>query len=339
MNNEVNSETKTAVIKTLAIIGFIAVIVIGVWLSVQVVRIIPSAFSSLASIADSVYGNRPIDTLTIATEKNIVNSGESFQITWTEVSREGAYGFMYQCTNGVAVDVRSGGEVTALSCDEILPLPDGVFDIDIIATSEKQRFIDLPFAISFTQVGTDSALFEKNARITLVNASIPQSADILAENEEEGEMTEEEAESETLGGQSATALAPIVTEEVVSLIPTSDPNGFVDLKMTYLGVGTLEGNIFMPAGTIDADEKGALRFEVKNIGSKISDEWTFDVLLPTGSSYTSEEQAPLKPNERATITLGFEVSETGSKAIEGSVDSDEDTNSSNNSFEWSVSVE
>jgi hypothetical protein len=336
--NEVNHESKTALIKTLAIIGFIAVIVFGVWLSVQIVRVIPGAFSSLASIADGIYNNRPVDTLSISTEKDIVNSGESFQVTWTDTERNGTYGFTYLCTNGVSVDVRSGGNVATLTCGETLELAGNVTSVDVIASSEKQRFIDLPFTIIFTGVGQDEPLFEKNGRITIVNASIPQSVGIAETDDEDTEETADDSDTSATG-QVAAVAQPIVTEQVITRMPVSDPNGFVDLKMTYLGVGEITGNSFTPSATIDNDERGALRFEVRNIGTKTSDDWTFEVLLPTGMTFESDEQTPLKPNERATITVGFDTfNETGTQDIEGSVDVDDDTNNSNDSFEWSVRV-
>ncbi len=56
--NDPNQEPKTAVIKTLAILGFAAAIFVGVWLSIQVVHYIPSAIGTLASLAESVYNTR-----------------------------------------------------------------------------------------------------------------------------------------------------------------------------------------------------------------------------------------------------------------------------------------
>ena len=57
--NQVHNNDKDRVMKTLAIVGFIAVIAFGVWLAVQIVSLVPNAFSSLASIADSVYNYQP----------------------------------------------------------------------------------------------------------------------------------------------------------------------------------------------------------------------------------------------------------------------------------------
>lgn len=58
--NQVQNKDKDSVMKTLAIVGFIAVVAFGVWLAVQIVSLVPGAFSSLASIADSVYNYNPM---------------------------------------------------------------------------------------------------------------------------------------------------------------------------------------------------------------------------------------------------------------------------------------
>ena len=56
--NQVSRDQKDQVLKSMAIVGFIAVIIFGVWLAVKIVALMPTAFSSLASIADGVYNYR-----------------------------------------------------------------------------------------------------------------------------------------------------------------------------------------------------------------------------------------------------------------------------------------
>lgn len=347
MKNEVSNESKESAIKTLAIIGFIAVIIFGVWLSVQIVRVIPTAFTSLASIADVVYENRPIETLTVSTDKSIVNAGESVNISWTDVERRGTYGITFACAEGVSVDMRRASEsMSSIVCGEKIELSDDTNALDVIVHSEKRRFIDVPFTVSFTQNATDETLFEKNGSVTVVNATIPQSVDVAIDtdtddtSETPGDDTPADTDTTaTPGGSTTPQPTPEVRETVITRIPTSDPNGFVDLKVTYLGVGSLDGNDFNPSATIDTDERGAMRFEVRNIGSKTSEEWTFDALLPSGVTFESGEQTGLKPNERATITLGFDTfGATGMRDIGADVDVDEDIDTSNNDFDWAVRV-
>ena len=94
----------------------------------------------------------------------------------------------------------------------------------------------------------------------------------------------------------------------------------------------------MPRATIDNDTRGALKFSVTNIGTKTSDDWTYEVKMPNGSTYESGKQDGLKPNETATIVLGFDATETGTKTISGNVKVADDRSNSNNDFKWTVSV-
>ncbi len=112
MNQHINDTTKNGAIKTLAILGFVVVIVLGVWLAVKVVSLIPSAFSSLASIADSINNNRPTNTLTIESEERVINSEGIFTLAWTNVKREGTYSFSYTCTPGITVNLRIMDAIT-----------------------------------------------------------------------------------------------------------------------------------------------------------------------------------------------------------------------------------
>ena len=101
----------------------------------------------------------------------------------------------------------------------------------------------------------------------------------------------------------------------------------------------MTGNEFEAKATLEENERGAVRFEVKNIGTKTSEDWTFSITLPSGFTYSSEEEAPLKPNERAVFTLGFNVSDAPEVAtIKASVTEETDTNKENNSFTWSVKI-
>jgi len=350
MNKNVTPEQKDSVTKTLAIVGFVAAILFAVWLAVQIVSVIPSAFSSLASIADGVYNYNENQEMTVVTKDSVVNTGEAFTVTWTEMRIPGTYSFTYACTDGVALDARDGyGDITALDCGTKLNL--GIATaVDIIITSEKQRFVDIPYTVSFTPNKEGGSTIKTDAKVTVVNASIPTGANAVAETEEiESEEAEGvvagEATSETTNtgnGSGTTGLVagePEVVERIIYRIPESDPNGEIDLRVTYLGVGTLTGKTFRREEVIDQDEQGAFRFEVKNIGTKTADNWTYEAQLPDGIEYDAEKQKPLKPNEKAVITLGFEgLTQVGVEKFGAEVTAKGDINKNNNSFTWAVEV-
>lgn len=341
--NQVGNESKNAAIKMLAIIGFIVVVVASVWVAVQVVRFVPTAFSSLASIADGIYGQR-IDFI-VATEKNIVNSGDSFAISWTNLGRPGTYVFSYRCAEGVSAEVRNlEGNIVPVDCGVKLPLAARDQTTDVIFTSEKRRFADVPFSVSFIPTGELEASEERNELVTVINAAISQSSDIAinTEDAEGDENTEEENGNDTNDETDVTGGTTQTTPVTTTIFPVSDPNGTTDLQITYLGIGTFNKPTerFTPGTEIDNDKRSAVRFEVKNIGTKTSGDWTFEADLLQSYTYNSPSQAPLRPNERAVITLGFDeiTQTTGTRNIKVTVSGGNDINSNNNSFDWAVKV-
>ena len=344
--NNVSEKQKESVTKTLAIAGFVAIILFIVWLAVQIVSLVPSAFSSLASIADSVYGTSNKE-LVVATKNSVVNSGESFTVSWTQLPGNGTYTFAYKCAEGVAVDLRKGsGGIVSVACDTAFDMGDET-SVDMLVTSEKQRFTDIHYTLTYTAEGLTENIVGSSV-VTIVNASIPTVVATTDDSDDDNEnVAEVEEETETPVTQTpATPTTPTLTpgkpttiETIVYKIPVSDPNGKVDLQVTHLGVGTLSGNVFIPTARIDKDKKGAIQFEIKNVGTKTATNWSYEATLPSDIRYDSGAQKALKPNEKAVITLGFEgITRTGTERFGVEVTASGDVKKSNNEYTWSIKV-
>ncbi len=83
---------KSAVVKTLAIVGFLVTIGFIIYFVILGVKKAPAGISSLASIAETINQYQPhAEELTVATEKIVVNSEEQFQISWTDLNTDGEY--------------------------------------------------------------------------------------------------------------------------------------------------------------------------------------------------------------------------------------------------------
>lgn len=335
--NQVPEEQKEALTKTFAIVGFVAVILLAVWLAVKIVSLMPSAFSSLASLADSVYNYPQTTEIKIDSPKSVINVGESTTISWNTFPGDGSYTFRFVCTEGLAIDLRLGGEVVPATCDTDIDLGNRT-SLDLTVASEKKRFVDVNYTISYTGA---SGSFSTDDQITVVNATIPTS--VVLEEPKTEEPTTSTPKPDVAGESTDTPIptpTPTVTEEVIYAIPVSDPNGTTDLAITFLGVGILDANKqFIKTGVITLGQTGAFQFEVKNLGTKTSNEWTYSADLPADIAYNSSDQKALKPNERAVITLGFSgLTQTGVERFGVSLKTTPDVNTINNSFISAVSV-
>lgn len=336
--NDVNQESKTSAIKSLAIIGFVAAIVFFVWLAVQVVRVAPSAFRSLASIAETVYGTKQPFEMNIDTK--VVNAGTPLTITWKEMTKNGTYTFSYRCTEGISAEARdTQGNIMNVACGTPFTVAGDKESFEVMFSSEKQRFTDVPVTLTYTPEGGTAT--EKTDLVTVVNAT-------FAENPTTPTTPETPATTTPETPTPTTTPKPPVTTQPVPVItttyPVSNPNGYTDLRVQYLGIGSFNEStkVFTPTTAIDKDTRGAIRFEVKNIGTKTSSEWRYTTILPNGDNqeYTSPTQEPLKPNERQVVMVAFGdlTQRTGNDTFSVAIAGGNDTNSSNNSFSWTIQI-
>ncbi len=329
-------------IKTLAIIGFITAIVAALWLAVQVVRFAPTGFKSLASLAEVVY-NKDVP-FSVTTEKNIVNSDESFAITWTQPRRSGAYTFSYACTDGVSAEVRGeNGDTAVIACDTATNLSSTGTTTDITFSSEKKRFTDVPFFVRYTPTIDANAFEEYKGLVTVVNVSFDGEPAAPVVTETPATTTPEVVKEDTPAVPVVVAPKPKPKPVVTTVLPTSNPNGFIDLQTSYIAIGSFDEStkVFNPTAALDNDFKSALRFEVKNIGTKTSSTWTYAVTFPgTGETYTSAPQEGLKPQERAVVTIAFNdiSTKTGEEKIRVATETVGDIKSTNDSFYWIVKI-
>ena len=352
---EKTQEPRRAAVKLLAIVGFLAVAMLILWSIMQGVRVFPQVFSSLASIAETINGYRTQSELVIDLEKNIVNSGETFTLNWTDMGK-GTYAFKYVCMDGITLAVRtSEGLLQNVPCTDTLSLPNEVHGLFVSIQTQEQRFSDVPLSVTFDSETGDDHVAE--SRVTIVNATIPTKiavAPVVDDVKEVPVSTPEPVvtvpkKTEIVPTPKPPKTAPVPSPApsptqpaatVVALIPKSYENGFIDLRTSYLGVGTIVDGTFVPKATFDRDDKAAFRFEVKNIGTKVSGDWSYTLILPGAVEYISDTQTGLMPNERAVYTVGFDLAETSKSTVtvSGRVTVKNDTDTKNNNFEWSVKV-
>lgn len=338
-------DAKSAAIKTLAIIGFIGAVVLALWLVVQVVKFIPTAFTNLASIVDSMNGR---DSFSMELEKNIVNSGEPLRIFWEKEGKDGHYEFSFKCAEGISAEVRNtDDEIENIDCNDRHTVEEGRIveereTFDVIFRSEKQRFSDVTLTFSFVpDDGDTEESYEKNAVVTIVNATIPQGG--TRTTPPVVRTTEEPKPTPSVKPTPTPKPKPVYYRTVPitkTTYPASNPNGFTDLEVSYIAVGQVKSGNFVRYTSLEEGERGAIQIAVKNIGTKTSSIWHLEGTLPTDDEdFRSSAQAPLLPGERALLTISFDdVSDEGSETIKIEVDTANDSRSSNDSFRKSVRI-
>lgn len=357
---------KESILKSLAIFGFIGIIILIAWLSIQLVSVIPGAFSSLASLAESInmqkqtaMEDKELKNITVTSSATLVNAKEAVTASWGAANVPGSFTFSYQCTDGVAIDLQEIDGMKSITCDTNYNIGN-VTSLTFTVDSEKNRYSDVRYTISFLGTNDTMPRASGTAQITVINSDIKSVLATTVNNEEETATPVIEETLKRVVAPEATPSTPVVetvvetvpstpvTETVKPIAPTptyeqqytytipvSDPNGRIDLGTRYLNVGNIVGSTFI-AGAVRQGEAGAIQFEVKNYGSKTSGTWTFSVTLPDGRTYKSETQAALKPNERAVLTIGFPTVTVSSHTFVVIVSETNDKVNLNDSFQQKV---
>lgn len=373
--NNITPEQKQPVIKTLALAGLVGVIILIAWLAVQIVNIFPSALSSLASIAGSVYTYNPLETieLNLHTSATLVNSGQPFSISWTKSNNRGTYAFSYACNQDTVSSINlstSGNNFSSLECEKKYDLG-SVESINLSIITKNERFTDVGYTIHFYRSNSTSSTISQSATTTIVNASIAIETEISTTTkpitpEVAGVATTTPAVATTSPDVKppvttvvpvATTTPNIVTKPTntkptkpvetfvdsnpvyIYELPVSNPKGTPDLAVVYLGVGTLKSGVFSKTNTIKAGEIGAIQFSVHNIGNKTSEVWSYQAKLPGDYNYQSGIERTLLPNERAVLTIQFPaVTSSRLENFSVVVNTKTDANTGNNAFKASALV-
>ena len=308
--NTVTPEKKDKMTKTLAVLGFLTVIALIVIATLAIIRYLPTGFSSLASLSESLNEYRTggdkedpsMIVLTSTTTESMV--GEPVAISWQKIDAVGSYSFAYDCSDGVTVDIIDTEGLRTIACETNYDLGDtDTVTIIATATSTEDEFID--YTVAFTPENEPESTHFIDESLTL----LPKKDGMVAS----------ETDSEPVPAPTATtspapylgAPDPLPVRDTPVPKPTPTTRGYTDLATAYVGVGTIDGNRF-EAGRLEQNAEGAVQFTITNIGSKTSGYWSYSVTLPDGGSYASPKQAPLAPGEIATISLGFGVEEARS---------------------------
>jgi len=353
-NEEKLSSAKS---KTVSLVILVVVLGILAWSAIQIVKVFPNAISSLASLAESVYTFKPTDSknsLSINSDKNILDTGENINISWEKMETNGIYTFSYECEDGVAVDLKSeDGEFKSISCNNSYDL-NSRNQIELRVDSEKKRFADLNYSIAYFKKNETAASIRETNSISVFNSQIVGNGENNVVIDQEETNNNENTEVPTATPEApveepsdvepdedkivttptpTTPASTIVTAPVyIYEIPTSNPNGQVDLALSNIQVG-IKNNLghFINTDKVNKNTASAIQFTVHNIGNKTSERWTFEANVFGVTNYTSPNQSPLKPNERAVITIEFPAPQkTDNQLIEITTKTKVDKNLGNN---------
>jgi hypothetical protein len=329
--NTVTPERKDKVMKSLAVLGFLVIIGFIAWASVAIINRAPKAFTSLASIAQSITNYRDGMNKNTALVFNTVvtktTTGTPATISWNKATTAGSYTFTYKCAEGVAVDVVDTEGLRSIACDTAYSLGD-TDKVTIVADSVKQAEAAVDYTVTFAGANDTIPTRTATGTLSVLNESVSNGTLTKDTNKDWRDTVTKKPIPAVAGTSATTTNTAKVPKSTTPAAPASNPAGYSDLSTRFLSTGI----ITYTARTLTRDDEGAFQFAVANLGSKTSAPWTYTVTLPNGDTYHSGEQAPLLPHEEAKVALGFPVTNSTTYTLVVVVAARGDNTLNNNSF-------
>lgn len=263
---------------TLAIVGFIIVIVIVLWGLFHIARLGVPWLSSL-------FGDRAASIQVTAPAS--VTSGVPFTVSWKySTSEKGTYAFLYQCKDIAHFQSSVGGAVMTIPCGAAFTLPAANNSLLLTPQLSGTASTSVPLSIVFipsatsTSSGQATKQVQGNATVIVNPATTPPATPPPA--------------TTTPPMQQPTTTPPVVQNPPASAGPA-------DLSVQILSV--------VPDGA----GGGIATFDIGNDGLSATGVYSFTAQLPMegGRLYSSQPQASLAPGDHVVNTLRFSQAASG----------------------------
>lgn len=299
-------------INIFAMIGFVAILIIGLWSTIFLfdkgVEIIGSAGSSSFAPFSALLGN----SMSVSTDTDTVYSDTPVTLHInTTITKGDTLTLTYPCRSGVFLKISPSKDSSyAIPCNAPFALSTDSLDPVITPVAGSDTSLELPITIQKTRnkdVHSDS--------VTLA---------IQSGTQNDTETTQPAAEEQTPTEVTPTQTQSVKTETSLTetlAVVTKDTKA--DLQIRLISIGTIQKNgQFKTTNTFTTKDTGSIIFEVTNSGTATASAWNFSAVLPTGSGYlyTSGTQKDLEPGAKTTLSMQFDQMTSGSHIITITVD-------------------
>ncbi len=320
-NNTYEAESRGVAMNIFAILGFIAILLAGLWATMQLVRQVSNISTSFNKPGITLPFLADKSKLALVDNRDAIQSGESTKIAWTlgknKREAEGSIVTLsYACKYGVYLKVLNPttDEYNALPCNASYNVPATDSDISIIPILTDNKDSEVAFSLTYTPTkGSDESV---NGILKVVNKSALTTKTTTENPNSKGTITPKTTDKEGIVGHRQVVNPPKKTikktiKQVVVPVRRSNPNGLPDLTVRILQI--------IP---INSTGKVSVKLEVSNIGTKVAKGWTLTATLPTNPAYTytSGTQSALYAGERAEMLLTFDKVKPGANALLLTVD-------------------
>ena len=277
------------VLRVVAVIGLLAVLLLGAWGIIQIAFALPTFFGNLGGAIGGGFKSTPQESLTLSAPAG-VKAGVPFNINWAHTGAVGQYSYAlsYSCEQGLTLET---------------PVPTGSWVS--VACNTPFNYINASSSLPLVAV-LDSKAASAHPTFTITATALAS-----------GKVSITARGSTVVSPAAATATAkPAATSK-----PASKPSSSGG---TYYASGrtqNLYGYPDLAVSINSAQSQGGnttVVFTIQNIGTNVSpSNWTFNALLPINGNYTypSGAQLSLYPGDKIVYTLRYSESNYGNTNV------------------------
>ena len=272
---------RDSALRAVAIIGLIAILVLGAWGIIQIVVGLPDFFSGFGN-SSTPRAQTSAEHVTVSAP-TLVTSGQPFTLSWAHTNASGNYSFTfsYACADGLsfAAPVPTG-QYQQVPCNTPFNYTNASGNVQLIPVlSNQTKQTNTSITVSATRLSDNTVSASGSTTLTV----LPQASAKPAQP----------AASDT----TATQTTPRPTSTYTPSGRTSNLYGTPDLSVRVLSAQPVAGRY-------------SVQFEVSNVGTNVAPYgWEFSAQLPLNPPYTfvSQAQQKLYPGDKIVYTLGFDM--------------------------------
>lgn len=260
------------IMRVVALLGLLAVLLLGAWGIIQIAFFISSLFTNSGSHTSSTPAPAH-ETITISLPAAVA-AGQDVVVRWGHQGGSGAYSYAlsYSCASGLTLKAPvPTGALQAVPCNTPFNFTNATSSLTIVPSSAAQATTSITVIATQLSSGKVTSTASAGLTVTVAEAQKPPT----------------------------TAQKPAPKPASTTYYSSgrrSNLYGYADLQVTISSAVSYAGN-------------ATVVFVVSNVGTNASpSNWSFNALLPISGSYTypSGPQQALYPGDKIVYTLNYQ---------------------------------
>jgi hypothetical protein len=274
-----NTTFRENLLRVIAVIGLIAILLLGAWGIIQLAFYLPTFFGNFGKAKEAMSVSVPAQS----------TSDKAFDLSWKHAGGTGEYSYAvsYSCADGLAFAAPvPTGAYQLVKCDTPFDYVSATSSMPIIPVlAEGVRQASTTITVSATKLADGTVSVKASGKTTVAASTTPATA------------------------PAATKPAATATKPASGAKPSTTyvPSG---RTQNLYGAPDLAVQIVSAPTQAQIGSRISLQFVITNIGTNVAAAgWTFNAVLPYQPIYVypSGGQQMLYPGDKIVYTLGYDV--------------------------------